>query len=441
MATDSPSHEPPRILVLPDRAGKNALIITLAHPRTSAPTRYYFCPETGIYEFTRVAAPQSCPRSWLIGPSAPGDNGEAELQAPQKKCEIETEQTSEINGIGGLTGNEGERPISKGHVSKTAELLVASPMDPLFLLFPTLSSSTKLDTSRKLFLSFDDHLENLCKVSKHFEWLSSHTLTRLALERRMEVICDLVEAGDEKMYRLNNEKLLKELLIKAEKMISSGLPASMEQKFVRKALEVPVMGVKRQESTFSELSEPLADEISVSGLPTPDSMDSQSSISTSITSASDLSTSTAVTIPDHPTEPAAPEAIVNLLRLRTAISYMISAYVPPPLAADLNTLLASPTSPKDFSSLDEHLSKLTRMRAEAMASRSLSDFSRKRSMNEDDEAAESRAEKKRKKEEEEKRKKAGNSKAVRDLKKVDISGMKKMSDFFGKGAVAKEKKK
>jgi len=57
----------------------------------------------------------------------------------------------------------------------------------------------------------------------------------------------------------------------------------------------------------------------------------------------------------------------------------------------------------------------------------------------DDEAAETRAEKKRRKEEEEKRKKAGESRGLRDLKKVNVTGMKKMSDFFGKGAVTKTK--
>lgn len=61
-------------------------------------------------------------------------------------------------------------------------------------------------------------------------------------------------------------------------------------------------------------------------------------------------------------------------------------------------------------------------------------------MNDDDEAIESRAEKKRKKEEDEKRKKAGESRGVKDLKKVDTTGMKKLSDFFGKGAAGSKKK-
>ena len=47
-----------------------------------------------------------------------------------------------------------------------------------------------------------------------------------------------------------------------------------------------------------------------------------------------------------------------------------------------------------------------------------------------------RAEKKRK-EEEEKMKKAGESRGVRELKKVNTSGMKKLSAFFGKAASKK----
>lgn len=58
-------------------------------------------------------------------------------------------------------------------------------------------------------------------------------------------------------------------------------------------------------------------------------------------------------------------------------------------------------------------------------------------MYEEDDAAETRAEKKRRKEEEEEKKKAGESRGIRDLKKVDTKGMKKMSDFFGKAAAVK----
>ncbi|RYC55362.1 hypothetical protein CHU98_g10847, partial [Xylaria longipes] len=60
------------------------------------------------------------------------------------------------------------------------------------------------------------------------------------------------------------------------------------------------------------------------------------------------------------------------------------------------------------------------------------DYARKRVL--DDEEVADRAEKKRKKEEDDKRKKTGESRGVRNLKKVNTAGMKKMSDFFKKKA-------
>ena len=87
----------------------------------------------------------------------------------------------------------------------------------------------------------------------------------------------------------------------------------------------------------------------------------------------------------------------------------------------------------DFGPLEAHLSHLAKLRQEAVAARSLGDYSRKRStLDDDDDEAAERAEKKRKKEDEDKRKKAGESRGVKNLKKVNVAGMKKMSDFFKK---------
>lgn len=116
---------------------------------------------------------------------------------------------------------------------------------------------------------------------------------------------------------------------------------------------------------------------------------------------------------------------------------MKESYIAQDLGARLDELLASAESPLDFKPLKDRLEHLAKLRAEALASRSLGDFSRKRNL-EDEDAAESRAEKKRRKEAEEKKKKAEQSRGVRELKKVDTSGMKKMSDFFGKAAAKKK---
>lgn len=93
----------------------------------------------------------------------------------------------------------------------------------------------------------------------------------------------------------------------------------------------------------------------------------------------------------------------------------------------------------DFGPLDQHLAKVKEAKAEVQALRSLSDnISRKRGCLDDDDAAEARAEKKRKKDEEDQRKKA-ESRGIKQLKKVDTSGMQKLSSFFTKGPKAKAK--
>jgi hypothetical protein len=92
--------------------------------------------------------------------------------------------------------------------------------------------------------------------------------------------------------------------------------------------------------------------------------------------------------------------------------------------------LAQATELVDFKPLDEYLERLAKLRQEAAAVRS-SDFSRKRAA---DEEQDERAEKRRRQEAEEKAKKANMSRGVKNLMKVNTSGMKKMSDFFKKKA-------
>lgn len=325
-------------------------------------------------------------------------------------------------------------PMSAGYVMKNAELLVATPLDYLFLLLPSLvqPSSAKPPSSKGLFLSADDFIEKLTDVSKHFDHIANDEATKAAIEGRMRAVCDTVDAGDEKMYRLNDRRLLDELLLKAKAMVAMGLPASMEERFVRKALELPVMTIKHEDSSVSETNASQNDSRS-------EAASSVTSATTLISESSAASAVTEVTVPDDPNPAGHDSEVYHLLRLRTAFSYMLASYLPSSLATTLQSLLASSESPKNFEPLDERLAHLAQMRAEALAARSLGDFSRKRSMFEEDDATETRAEKKRRKEEEEKKKKAGESRGIRDLKKVDTKGMKKMSDFFGKGAAGKKK--
>jgi hypothetical protein len=259
----------------------------------------------------------------------------------------------------------------------------------------------------------------------------------------MEVACDTVDAGDQKMYRLSPQRLLEVLLSKASRMVKNGLPASMEERFILSALEAPIMSIKREESNISIATETTpttiedpSSQAEIPGTATPsESMDSRStvqSVSTAVTTISTTS-STAETVV-KPLE--APEGVPHLLRLRTAFTLILESYIPTSLHAPLQKLLAERKSP-DFAPLTSHLAHLASLRAEATALRSLSDnISRKRGFEADDEAEAKREEKKRKKEEEE-RKKKNESRGVKQLKKADVSGMKKLSSFFTKAPAKK----
>ena len=423
------SSNPPKVFILPKEAGAEARIVTLANPRTALDTRYFCCPEKGFYEFTKVAEPRTTPRSWLLVPSE--DGGDRKRQH---------ENVS-------VPKDDGSYMPSKGYVTKSAEMFIATPIDPLFLVLASLAPSPSAQGSepvKRLFLASDEYLDKVVSKSPHFRTLLRTGSTQKRIEARIAAVCDTVEAGDETMYRLNETKLLRELLRKAKNMVEFGLPSSMEEKFVTKALEVPMLSLKREESSILECveeGEPL--NTSSVAIRAADSVDSQTSTSTDslATSASFASTAaTSVSGADETTEPSnptpaaatikAPEGIPHLLRLRTALNFITTSYLPSHLQRTVQSLLQTPSpSTIDFGPLDTHLSRLADLRQQALASRSLGDYSRKRTLDEDEET---RADKKRRKDEEEKKRKAGESRGVRELKKVNVKGMKKMSDFFAK---------
>ena len=421
----------PKLLIIPKNASSDTRICTIAHPRTLVPCRYLFCPNQGVYEFTRINAPSSSARSCLI-------SAENRFSDHTSNLDRHSAVTSGHQGQNesGSESTFGKNPLMfNGYVAKTAEYFIATPLDPLFLMLPALVSelpSTDTASQRQFFLSIDDLSDKIVEKSVHFNSIINNSQHRQNLEARIAAVSDIVDAGDEKMYRLSLDKLLTELLSKAQSVVCSGLPASIEEKFVQKVLEAPIMGIKRQESFFLEnASLSHSEEQAAEGTPA-EIPESQSSSSTGATLQSECTADTEVTVIESDSPLVDSDGLVNLLRLRIALSYIMSSYLPSPLTALLDRTLASLDSPVNFKPLEDHLTKLTAMRAQALASRSVSDYSRKRGMDEDDDVTEARVEKKRKKEEEEKRKKAGESRGVRDLKKADISGMKKLSSFFTK---------
>ncbi|KFX88109.1 hypothetical protein V490_07832 [Pseudogymnoascus sp. VKM F-3557] len=419
------SKNPPKLFVLPKDTSPTARIATLNHPRTSEPTRYFICPEKGFYEFTKIAAPKSQPRSWLLAPNKEEcAEGGAQSTDSGKKKEAAKEEGNEYTP-------------SEGYISSSADLFLATPIDPLFLLLPALAGeSSKGREPKRLFLEADDYLDVLSSTSPHLKSLLGQDSLRSKFTERLGAVCDTVDAGDETMYRLSEPKLIDILAEKCTAVVEKGLPASMEDLLVSKALALPLLSVTRGEDCPDE--EEAADAAS-SATPKTESAESQTPSSTTDSSATPVSeASTALTTPSPDARPpiVAPDGVPHLLRLRTAFQYLCSSYIPSSLSSSLATQINAPAPDQaaafpDFAPLDKHLAYLAKLRADALASRSMNDFSRKRGF-EDEEAGETRAEKKRKKDEEEKLAKKNESRGVRDLKKVNVSGMKKMSDFFKK---------
>ena len=433
-----PDQSPPQLFILPKTLSKGAKIVTLAHPRKLTPTRYYHCPETGLYEIKRATAPSSAYQSLLLTPEQSNDLTKTE----NSDEDDENEQTS---------------PISQGYVSKTVSFFTVTPIDPLLLLLPVLSPKPNAQTSKSeektLFLCVDDLLETFFEHSKHLQHLSQHVSTKQLIETRLAVACDSVEAGDEKMYRLNKNKLLTELLCKAKRMAEGGLPPSMEEQFVKKALEVPMACLLAEEEAaklYQEESSNTQDSIldsndSQSTETTGSFASSQSAISlaampNTLSTPVDSQTSYA-SLPPAVAQPwtsasalQPTQELIQLLRLRTALSFLFSSYVPQHLVLALEALLDDATIPEyvDFKPLKAHLDALSVLRADAAAHTRVHTGGSRKRMFEDEEESQLRAEKKAKTEEEEKKKKLGESRGVRNLKKVDTTGMKKMSDFFKK---------
>lgn len=393
----TPVEESLRILIAPKDISQAARLICLPNPVDERPQRYLFCLEKGIFELKQVNVPKHEPRSVLLVPC--GSNG----IAPSR-----------------------DGPVGSGHVNKSAEYMTATPFDLSFILLPIVSQSGKSN----LFQTFDDLLETSLDEVYDLKYVMTHA--RSLVEQSLAPICDSIEAGDECMYRYSSNKTLQLFITKARRVCENGLPATLEDRFVTRILEAPILSVKREESTVSFSTE--APSIpNRTDTPTPsESFDSQSSAASTAPSVvfSEASIATEMTVAITVPESVTPEDVKSLQRLLTAFKFITACYTAPAMGSKLLSLLRAPESGVSFHCLDNHLEHLTKLRLEAVASNDLSSFSRKRSNFEDDEEAEDRAEKKRKLEEDEKRRKANTSHGVKALAKVNTTGMKKMSAFF-----------
>ena len=393
----------PHIFVLPKDASPAARIITLPDPASSSPNRYFVCPENGFFEFTKIAAPKKACRSWLLA---------TERQA---KKEIDSDANEDVP----------EEHQDESYVLEKPDMFVATPVDPLFIILPLLTGG---ETGS--YLTFSDFIytterEGLVQLQQLLRQSNFAGLEK-KIEGRMEAVCDCLDMGDgeDKMYQLSMQKLAAALATKANRMAKGRLPASMEERFVKQALETPVLSIKREDSSIS-----IPAENATSGAEDKDET-SQTPTTTSDATLSTPVTSVAVTPVED--KSIATDEITGLLRVRTALDFLIVSYTPTSLRTAIQDILKAPTSPVDFAPLDKHLEHVAGLKRQAQALRSLSDnISRKRSA-EDDEEALDKAEAKRKKKEEEEIKKKNTSRGVQQLAKANTSGMKKLSSFFTK---------
>ncbi|KAK7221090.1 hypothetical protein V2G26_009093 [Clonostachys chloroleuca] len=389
----SKREKPPTIFILPKKATQDARIVNLPNPRNAKPSRYLVCPTTGIYEFTKISAPKSMPRSWLIESNGVEDASD----------------TSKTNN-------------SHGQVASSADLYVATTIDPLFFVLPALvhtDSSRKAEEKRRLFMTIYDHLDKLETEESHMSEILRWEGTRSLLESRMAAVCDTTDGGSDTMFRLNEKKLFAHGGEVCHQSIG-GTSAGVKPEIVRlKAGKIQY----RERTRIRRIN------------PQTESADSQS---TTATSQSDLSADSQASTAATPVEDdgdgvsavKVSDGIVDLQRLRTAFSFISSRYLTSSLATQLSSSLADQTtSGIDFAPLDAYYTELAKLRAEAAASRAIGDYTKKRGL--DAEEEEARAEKKRKLEEE-KKKKASESRATKELKKVNTAGMMKLSAFFKK---------
>jgi hypothetical protein len=380
-------------------------ILSLPHPRTRIPTRYFAHPTKGLHEFTKIPSSTSQPRSWLI-----------------------TNERPDTDDSTAWVGN--------GQVLQDGALYIATPIDPLFLVLPHLLPDS-VEEKKGHFVPLDDMLDTFTELEdKSAHWvtvLRPGVASRKHVEARVLAVSESVDVGDEKVYRICKEKLAKVLVKKCEAMATEGLPKSFEEELVAKPLVHPLAEstvtnpepekTEKAEGMWSRSSQLLTTSLQLPGNePMKDAQSEQMQQPTQLLAPqpSDLQDVSTKGISSPPPE------ILHLLRLRVACQFLAASYLPPHISMLLTSHMESLN---DFTSLDTYLAELKRLRAETSAARS-GDFSLKRGLS--DEAMDDREEKKRKKEEEEKTKKKGVSRAVQQLTKVNTRGMAKMTSFFKK---------
>ncbi|KAB8339326.1 hypothetical protein FH972_022259 [Carpinus fangiana] len=356
---------PPHCFLLPKNTSRNSRFVSLRNPATQSLERYIYCSSTGLYELRNVpAASNGLQRSILLAGRQPSNL----------------------------------RSRAEAYILRDAHILVATKFDPVFLLSPLFDLSGGKPT-KIMARTEEDHWSTLGETSPHMAALLQRPDFCALLQARLSAVCDVVGVMGEEAYRPNLAKFAAELRRKAECMVKTSVwPASLEEEYTRKPLEPPSMPVRQKlvrqgDMNFDENHRADTAETSPDGKTSEQKQEDEDEMI------------------------AVSEPVKMLARLKTALNLILHSYVTKHLHGPIWNAMAA----HDFGPLETQLSAIAKLRTEAQALRSLSDnISRKRAAADDDEAAEIRAEKKRKKEEEDLRKK-NESRAAKQLKKVDTS--------------------
>jgi Ydr279p protein family (RNase H2 complex component) wHTH domain/Ydr279p protein triple barrel domain len=419
-ALSPPDSNPARVFILPKNTSSEARIITLNDPAKGQPSRYLLCPEKGLYEFTRVAAGKIDPRSWLFTQSA----------QQSKEDESTEEQTLSTTA-----------KTTEGYLARSQDLFIATPVDPIFLLVPIFSGN---EVFRTLEDYLDDAGEKIAPKGATLDTITNCISTSDVFTSRISAICDVLDTGMDKVYQFSLEKLSQQIYQKAIRIKDKGLPPSMQNHFVSRPLEPPIMAIKSNlaaTTVVTTISQSTAESTETSQTRAQDNSDDDATqVASETTTTLDSQISMTSTVVDTASNSGSTfdQEVLDLSQLRTSINFILRSYVPFKLHESILQHICSKFD-IDFGPLDKQLAKIEGLREDAQALRSISDnVSRKRGFEEDEDEVERRAEKKRKQEEEERRKKSEN-RAIKDLKKVDVKGMMKLSSFFSKKPPAKGK--
>lgn len=264
------------------------------------------------------------------------------------------------------------------YVLQDAVIHIATPFDPLFFLSSLLLRS-QIDVERDRPVAprtMETLLNDVAKSSDHMQYLLRFPSVRETFTSRLREMSELAPVMGDEAFRPDPLLFLDLLHEKALRLTKTAWPASMERS-VQRQLEAPAA-----ESTVMEDSNP----------------------------------------------PTASPALAEKLRLRVALQFILASYVPQRLRDHLEKMLASGQI-IDFTDLDAHLNRVKQLHSEIQAFRSLSNnVSRKRKDIEaemDGDGSDAKRAKGAKDEP-----KAVESRATKELKKVNTSGMRKMSSFF-----------